>query len=203
MRRVFGVALVALLAAGCAGEGGEAGGEPAEGTPGAETPDTPAGGEAAVEACAPVEHALEAGSTLAAMAGTYRLTLVSGDPETSAEGALTLEPLPEALREMGGAATPLGGSTDVDVEAVGALRMGDLSSTDPAAPGVLVIETAGTNILLRLGSESNRRDQSSFDGGYTVLTVNRIANGGFDGNWRSGSRNGTNTGYFCVRPSGE
>ena len=80
--------------------------------------------------------------------------------------------------------------------------MGDLSSTDPAAPGVLVIETAGTNILLRLGSESNRRDQSSFDGGYTVLTVNRIANGGFDGNWRSGSRNGTNTGYFCVRPSG-
>ena len=195
------VAVVALsFTTACAGGPGSEG-EPSEGR---STVQAPGGDEAVVQACAPVEHALVATSTLAPMAGTYSLTLVS-DAETpaSTEGRLTLVTVPAALREMGGSGTPLAGSTDVDVEAVGALRMGDLGSTDPMAPGVLVIETAPTNILLRLGSESNRRDEASFDGGYTILTVHQIANGGFDGNWRSGSRDGTTRGYFCARRAGE
>ena len=201
-RVVRGLGVVAAMSftVACAGGPGQSDGEPSEGR-GAQTPGS---GEAIVQACVPVEHSLVATSTLASMAGTYSLTLMSGaEMPVSAEGRLTLAEVPAALREMGGAATPLAGSTDVDVQAVGALRMGDLGSTDPNAPGVLVIETAPTNILLRLGSESNRRDEASFDGGYTILTVHRIANGGFDGNWRSGSRDGTTRGYFCARPTGE
>lgn len=212
LRGMGAVAVVSFMLA-CAGapedaEGGPSGEEqPVSGatqTPaGGETANPEGAGEAMAGACVPVEHSLEETSTLATMAGAYQLVLVAeGEDAASAEGALMLEAPPAGLLEMGGASTPLVGTTDVDVEAVGALRMGDLDATDPAAPGVLVIETSGTNILLRLGSASNRRDQASFDAGYTVLRLTRIANGGFDGSWRSGSRDGTTRGFFCARPAG-
>lgn len=173
--------------------------------PAGDTPPEPADGsgstvEVVEQACLPVEPALASDASLSAMAGAYRLTLAtSGTPPVSSEGMLTLEVLPEALQELGRARTPLGGSTDVDVEAVGALRLGDLGSNDPAAPGVLVIETDGPSIILRLGSEPNRRDQVAFDGGYTVLTVHQIGADGFDGSWRSGSGVVVKEGYFCAR----
>lgn len=181
------------------------------GAPGGATGDTPpepADGsvgtiEVVEQACLPVEPALASGASLSAMAGAYHLTLAtSGTPPTSSNGTLTLEVMPEALQEMGQARTPLGGSTDVDVEAVGALRLGDLGSDDPSAPGVLVIETDGPSIILRLGSEPNRRDQVAFDGGYTVLTVHQVGADGFDGSWSSGSGVVVNEGYFCARGIG-
>ena len=178
------------------GAAGDTPTEPADGSVGA--------GEVVEGVCLPVEPALaDSGASLSGMAGAYHLTLESsGTPPTSSEGTLTLETLPDTLQEMGGARTPLGGSTDVDVEAVGALRLGDLGSDDPAAPGVLVIETDGPSIILRLGSEPNRRDQVAFDGGYTVLTVHQIGADGFDGSWRSGSGVVVNEGYFCARGIG-
>ena len=125
------------------------------------------------QACVPVEGALSSDASLSGMPGSYRLTLATSDtPPVSTEGSLVLEPLPEALQEMAGAATPLGGTADIDVEAVGALRLGDLGSADPAAPGVLVIESPGPSVLLRFGSDPAPM-RSWLDGGtwHIVMTV--------------------------------
>ena len=89
----------------------------------------------------------------------------------------------------------------MNVEAVGAVRVGSLSSQDPASPGVLVIESeTGTSpsILLRLGSDANRRDIVRFDGGYAVLTVVEITAESFSGTWSSGARGPGSEGFFCA-----
>ena len=99
-----------------------------------------------------------------------------------------------------GVMAPLFGATDVDVEAVGAVRVGDLSSTDPAAPGVLVIESdtdQGPSILLRFGSDANRRDMVRFDGGFMVLEVRELGDNGFSGTWASGAQGAQTRGHFC------
>jgi hypothetical protein len=120
----------------------------------------------------------------------------------SAEGTLHLEERPEGMRTLETAATPLSGWTNVDVEAVGGYRMGDLRSEDLAAPGVLVIEADGSegpSIFLRLGSDANRRDRVAFDAAYSVLSVTHVANGGFAGTWASGARSERVEGYFCAQ----
>ena len=86
----------------------------------------------------------------------------------------------------------------MDVEAVAALRPGDLSSRDPQAPGVLVIQEDG-GLLMRLGSEANRRGVLRFDGGYTVLRVDRATADGFAGTWSSGQMEVQAAGEFCAR----
>ena len=144
--------------------------------------------------------------------GEYLLTMVEeieAIPSRSAEGVLTLLTQVETLRQFAGSAggtipgvtSPLYGSTDVRVEAVGAVRVGDLSSVDTAAPGVLVIESrtgSGPTILLRFGSDANRRDLVRFDGGYTVLSVVGIREGGFGGTWSSGTQGPQSSGFFCA-----
>ena len=100
--------------------------------------------------------------------------------------------------------SPLFGTTDINVEAVGAVRVGDLSSRNPASPGVLVIESeTGTSpsILLRLGSDANRRDLVRFDGGYAVLRVVEITAESFSGTWSSGARGPDSEGFFCATQS--
>jgi hypothetical protein len=92
----------------------------------------------------------------------------------------------------------------VNVEGVGAVRVGSLSSEDPESPGVLVIESetgTGLSILLRLGSDANRRDLVRFDGGYAVLTVVEITEESFNGTWSSGVRGPDSEGFFCATPS--
>jgi len=134
---------------------------------------------------------------------------VDGTPTRTAAGSLLLLNQVEALRQFAGTAggsipgvtSPLFGSTDVDVEDVGAVRVGSLSSEDPASPGVLVIESeTGTSpsILLRLGSDANRRTLVRFDGGYTVLTVVEITAESFSGTWSSGALGRGSEGFFCA-----
>ena len=80
--------------------------------------------------------------------------------------------------------------------------LGSLSSEDPASPGVLVIESeTGTSpsILLRLGSDANRRTLVRFDGGYTVLTVVEITEESFSGTWSSGALGRGSEGFFCAQ----
>ncbi len=141
-------------------------------------------------------------ASLEGRAGEYRLTMVEevdGSPSRTVEGPLTLLPQVESLRQftrsaggsIPGVSSPLYGSTDVNVEDVGAVRVGSLSSEDPESPGVLVIESetgASPSILLRLGSDANRRDLIRFDGGYAVLTVVEITAESFSGTWSSGVR---------------
>jgi len=166
-------------------------------------------------ACVPPAGPVASDASLEGRAGEYRLTMieqVDGSPARTTEGALTLLAQVESLRQFAGSAggsipgvtSPLFGSTDVNVEGVGAVRVGSLSSEDPESPGVLVIESetgTGLSILLRLGSDANRRDLVRFDGGYAVLTVVEITEESFNGTWSSGVRGPDSEGFFCATPS--
>jgi hypothetical protein len=92
---------------------------------------------------------------------------------------------------------PLIGTATIDVESVGAVRMGDLSSTDPVRPGVAVIEQAGA-VTLRLGADANRWGQTRFDGGFFALRVQATSEDGFSGTWSSGVTSAEAEGHFCA-----
>ena len=165
--------------------------------------------------CVRPEGLLSADASLEGQAGEYRLTMiqeVDGTATRTAEGSLLLLNQVETLRQFAGSAggsipgvtSPLFGSTDVNVEDVGAVRVGSLSSEDPVSPGVLVIESetgASPSILLRFGSDANRRTLVRFDGGYTVLTVVQITAESFSGTWSSGALGLNSEGFFCATRS--
>ena len=159
------------------------------------------------DACLPAVARPRAGATLVGAAGRYGLTLVeTGDGARSVRGTLMLYRQAQGLDALGGASTPLYGATDANLRDVGAHRVGDTASVDPRAPGVLALEFDRDGkrvVLLRLGSDANRRDAMLYDGAYTVLEVRDVAADGFTGSWRSGP--GTppivraTGGYFCAR----
>lgn len=154
-----------------------------------------------VGSCKPTAGALPQAATLVGAHGRYRLVLVTRTGDRSVSGVLVLVPSPRGREVLGSASTPLQGSTDIDLGAVGAQRIGDPASTDPAAPGVLVLESErrGTRrILLRLGSDANRVDRRLYDGGHTVLRVQQIDAGGFAGTWESRVRSAIAAGTFCA-----
>ena len=173
-------------------------------------------GRASPQECVPVATELPATSTAEELAGEYRLRLVatSGRMSGSAvEGRLTLQPQLDSLRYRarlgGGTDSAVGhtlyGGTEIDLTAVDALLVGSTSSLDPIRPGVLVIERherAGqaprAEIVMRLGSDANRRDRQRFDGGYTALRVRRVGAEGFAGTWASGVTGERAAGYFCA-----
>ncbi|MGH7546308.1 MAG: hypothetical protein ACREKI_09015 [Gemmatimonadota bacterium] len=159
--------------------------------------------------CGPAGPARMVGADAAGLAGEYSLTLVAEQGPfagRAVRGNLWLRPNPPEWTGIpspaGGmrtdASAPLYGATDVDVEAVGALRLGDPTSPAPEAPGVLVVES-GEQVILRVGSEANRRDVQRFDGGYLALFVKRITPDGFAGGWASGLLGAQAEGYFCAR----
>ena len=167
---------------------------------------------AAARVCAAPADSLGPGASLDGWMGEYSLTLV-GQPSAggapAVRGDLVLREQPANLRHFRGSGgdpiastvTPLFGSADVKVEAVGAVRVGDLSSADPAAPGVLVIEGGAgqlPSILLRFGSEANRRDRVRFDGGFLVLEARELRRNGFSGSWTSGVQGVQSRGHFCA-----
>ena len=194
-----------VLAAACTSSGGDAESAGA-GEVGAPAGDRP------LPTCVPPSGELAADATLDGRAGEYTLRMVGGaegDDAASIQGTLILHQQSADLRQFSGSdgsaipgvVAPLFGTTDVGVEAVGALRVGDLSSADPAAPGVLVIESEtaqGPSILLRFGSDANRRDMVRFDGGFTVLELREIGGDGFSGTWTSGAWGRATGGYFCA-----
>ena len=153
-----------------------------------------------VDSCKPTAGALPHGATLVGAHGRYRLVLVTRTDDRTVSGVLVLVAPPAGREVLESASTPLLGSTDIDLRAVGAHRVGDPASTDPDAPGVLVLESerrGKRQILLRLGSDANRVDRRLYDGGYTVLRVRQIDATGFSGTWESGVRPPV-TGYFCA-----
>ncbi len=172
------------------------------------------------ENCAPVTSVLPAESSGEGIGGEYQLRLVatSGTKVGSAvDGTLKLQPQTGRLRYRSRAGAdssvihPHYGAAELDLGAIDAVQMGSISSTDPAAPGVLVIEqheragqTPRAEITLRLGSEANRRDRQRVDGGYTALRVRQIGSSGFSGTWASGVLRERSAGYFCaVRKDGK
>lgn len=169
--------------------------------------------------CSALTSSLPAEASTDGLAGRYRLQLVaSSGPDSGgvAAGELELVPYDAASRRRtaplgaGNTSTlyPLYGSTDVSLDAVGAVA-GELGSLDPAGPGVLVIrmaprsQSAGARVLLRLGVEANRAGRLRFDGAYTVLRVREIADDGFAGDWDSGAPLPRARGHFCAVRVGE
>ena len=159
---------------------------------------------------------LPAASSATGLAGEYRLRFVatSGARKgATAEGSLRLEPQTGALRyrtRPGGAQDstvlhPLYGATDVDLSLIDAVLVGSTTSLDPMQPGVLVMECHAApgqppraEIVMRLGSDANRRDRQRFDGGYTALRVRQVGAGQLAGSWSSGVTAERAAGYFCA-----
>ena len=85
---------------------------------------------------------------------------------------------------------PFYGTPSVDFAAVGAVATGRSEVLrSRSAPGVLVID-GPERLMLRVGSEANRKDVRRFDGAYTALQVQQVTDKGFAGTWRSGVRHG-------------
>jgi hypothetical protein len=174
-------------------------------------------GQAEPQDCTPVPTDLPAEASADRMAGEYQLRMIatSGPKNgSSVDGRLRLLAQDSSLRRLilpGGmrdtsTTVPLYGTAEVDVSPVGAVYAGDLKSVDPTRPGVLVLESSarsagGSRVMLRLGSEANRRDRLRFDGAYTVLRVRRISEDGFAGNWESGVPLPRSGGHFCATRS--
>lgn len=166
--------------------------------------------------CSPPTGRLPPTATASGLAGEYRLhiTATSGpSPGKWIDGKLRLrlvvnsrgrEVVVLGVRDTT-SSHPLAGSADLDAAALGAVQPGNLAAEDEEAPGVLVIERhpvggSGAEIILRLGSEANRRGVVRYDGGYFALTVRGIGPKGFTGTWSSGGARGPSgaEGYFCA-----
>ncbi len=186
-------AAVAALAVACANRGQRAGPQPCAAFEGPRTLDAAA---------------------IAALAGDYSLTLVATSGERSgqiARGTAMLFQNPDRLRSLIGASgdpmlgvvVPFYGAADIDVTEVGALPLGTTTSDDPLQPGVLVIQnspddTTARSLVMRLGSETNRRGAVPFDGGYTVLRVRLVGPDSILGSWASGTVTEVAAGFFCA-----
>lgn len=179
-----------------------------------------ASGRASPEECAPVAAELPPASSAEGLAGEYQLRLVatSGAKKGAAtDGTLRLDRQTGNLRyrtRPGGARDstvlhPLYGAAEVDLTAIDAVSVGTTTSLDPMQPGVLVMERHAApgrpplaEIIIRLGSEANRRDRQRFDGGYTVLRVRQVGPGRLAGSWASGVATERAAGYFCATRTG-
>lgn len=165
-------------------------------------------GQSDPQNCAPVVAAAETALDAGQLAGEFDVRLVAstGDKRgATAGGRLHLWPQDSAHRRLqlpdGTSSStyslPLAGTATADFAAVGAIVPGDPGSKDPESPGVLVISRPG-QIMLRVGSEANRRDVRRFDGAYTVLRVQQITEQGFAGTWDSGVDMDRSGGHFCA-----
>jgi hypothetical protein len=142
------------------------------------------------------------------LAGEYELSLEATAGEAagrSTSGRLWLYPNEPEMRGIpaagGGvrsdASAPLYGATDIDVETIGGVRLGDAMSRDPQSPGVLLLQQ-GEQLYVRVGAEANRRDLLRFDGGYFALRVREVDERGFAGTWSSGLMSASAEGHFCA-----
>jgi hypothetical protein len=175
-------------------------------------------GAPAQPACRKSPEGLSVGSSAAGLAGEYKLVIVGTEgvaASRSVTGTLRLWSPPESLqtvRRLDGAPNvslkiPLIGAADIDLTNVGGVDDGDLTSTDPFAPGIAVRELNAvyqgkpfTEITLHVGSSSNRRNVMRFDGPYNALYVDRIDSTSFSGRWHAslGYTTYKAEGYFCA-----
>ena len=165
-------------------------------------------GQSDPKPCAPVADMVDSAVDASRLGGEFVLHLVatSGDEQGGfSRGPLELMSHDSAHRRLklpdGSSSStytlPLYGTTAVDFAAVGAVAPGDPASADPESPGVLVIERPG-QVMLRVGSEANRRGVRRFDGAFTVLRVQQVTEAGFAGTWESGLNLDRAGGHFCA-----
>ena len=133
--------------------------------------------------------------------GDYAIVLTARSGEKS--GEKTHGELQLVSRDSIG--VPFYGWTDVQLDEIGAYRLGDPFSTDRLAPGVLVLTSPDPaspgqvgSVTLRIGSQANRSDIIRFDGAYTALYVRWIEADAFGGDWASGISGPEAEGEFCA-----
>jgi hypothetical protein len=167
--------------------------------------------------CAPITSELPDTSSIREFAGEYQLKLIATSGVKSGstvEGTLKLvrqnpdlryRTLPEAGVVDSSVVHPLYGAAEIDLSGVDAVQVGSTTSLDPIQPGALVLERHArpgqppqAEIILRLGSEANRRDRQRVDGGYMALRVRQVTATGFSGSWSSGIMRERSAGYFCA-----
>jgi hypothetical protein len=159
-------------------------------------------------ACRPVAGRLAASAATADMRGDFDLTLTAtagpGAGRTVV-GRVSLRAQDSALVRLERSTQPLRGEAEIDLEAVGAARPGDLAADADSAPGVGVYEQRGggyPTVVVRLGSGSNARGPEPFDAAHTTLFVRRIDRAGFAGGWTSSAGSTfpprRAEGYFCA-----
>ena len=142
------------------------------------------------------------------MSGTFALTMITAAGERSADsatGSVALHPQDSGLADLDGLRQSLVGTANIELQSIGATRMGDLAATDPLAPGVAVYEQRVDGVaavFVRLGSASNARGPAVFDAGHTTLYVRSITGDGFAGGWASSAGSAypmrEARGYFCA-----
>ncbi len=165
--------------------------------------------------CAPTPHPLSVGATAKGLAGRYRLQIVGTDGKAKSQvvsGTLTLWAPPDSFQSLPRGYNqqmrlPLIGTADIDFSRVGGVDDGGWTSTDPAAPGIVVQEHQGTyqnrrftTITLHIGADGNRRGRLRADGPYNALYVDKIDSTGFWGRWHASLGYSTYkaNGYFCA-----
>jgi hypothetical protein len=169
------------------------------------------GKAASGDGCLPVEGRLAADVPWDSLPGSWRLTLVAtAGPKagTRVEGTMTLQARDPAVRRMESPGTtaitvPIFGTTDIALEDVGAVRIGNVQSADSAQPGLAIwVSTAAdtaVSAVLRIGQEALRTDIVRFDGGYTALFLRQVSATSIRGGWTSAvTPMESSSGHFCA-----
>ena len=165
------------------------------------------------DACRPVAATPLGAAPWDSLPGQWRLTLVATSGRMAgrvAQGNLTLIAEEESLRRVDRpgpnvVTVPVVGSTDLSVEEVGAVRLGDLRSADPRRPGtsiwVSIGPDGGTSAVMRVGQEEIGTRLQPVDAAYTVLYLRRVSGSAILGGWASGGGGGAGevaSGHFCA-----
>lgn len=164
--------------------------------------------------CALALGTLPAGMRVDDLSGEFRLTLVATSGTStgrSTSGLLRLRrydaamPGPPGIAARPGVRYLVHGSATIALDSVGASAPGDISSTDPAAPGVLGMEWSRDNtaagpkeITLRFGADANRGGPVRFEGTYMALHLRDLSADRFAGSWTSGAGMQRAAGHFCA-----
>lgn len=161
--------------------------------------------------CLPVEGRLTAAVPWDSLPGRWRLTLVAATgPKAGSrvEGTMTLQARDPAVRRMESPGTtvitvPIFGTTDVALEEVGAVRIGNVQSADSSQPGLAIwvseVPDRSVSAVLRIGQEALRTDIVRFDGGYTALFLQEVSSSSIRGGWKSAvTPMESSSGHFCA-----
>jgi hypothetical protein len=169
------------------------------------------GKAASGDGCLPVEGRLAADVPWDSLPGSWRLTLVAtAGPKagTRVEGTMTLQARDPAVRRMESPGStvitvPIFGTTDVALEEVGAVRIGNVESADSSQPGLAIwvseVPDRSVSAVLRIGQEALRTDIVRFDGGYTALFLQEVSSSSIRGGWKSAvTPMESSSGHFCA-----
>lgn len=164
----------------------------------------------AVSDCRAIVGRLAPNAPWDSLPGTWRLTLVAtfgSMTGRSVQGEVTLRGQDSVQRrvERPGptvVTVPVIGAADIALEAVGATRIGDLHSLEPAKPGLAIWVSRGADggmsAVLRIGQEETHPTLMQIEGAYTVLYLREVSSDAMRGGWASGVMQEEAHGHFCA-----